>query len=560
MKIRTFSTITLIALCSVSLWSQTHTEVTLEDNQTLTGTKTFNAQVTTPNLNNTFVVDGTVYANVQAAITAATVGGRGSIVDARGCSLAGCLALGTLDVGNVTNPAPAVTVLLGPYQYTATQIILRRGFGLLGMKNGDAGGTGTTITATSASTPLIIGPNHGTDQPAQHWLLENIRFVGANASTADGMFLDTIGIGAGGLGGSWYSQVRNCVFDSFGGIGIHLRGSGAGGTAGFGVNQWISFYDVTVFRTNAGGSAVNIEGANYQIFFYGGEYDGYLGNAGIDASATPNVYVGCRNCGTLFGAQPYIVEFHGPTIQGAATLVQIDGAANVVFSHPHHEQGYIAYLVSAPSSTFSDHNVSVLHASFNGNVGVNSGNGYLMKVTAAKAMGISVRDSFFLGNGTVPDNYFGNTGGAPITCCDFTGNEVNTGAGWWSSKPIPNINNVGRLGFFNGTALTTGAFAFAGNWGTSPILNSVRGTDSAFILNFTSGSGSPGANPQIQVTFVDGTWGTVPACIPVMSSGGFNVWVVDGSSTATLLKLNFVGTPGTSTTYTVTVICGELVN
>jgi hypothetical protein len=96
--------------------------------------------------------------------------------------------------------------------------------------------------------------------------------------------------------------------------------------------------------------------------------------------------------------QPYIVHLFGPTIQGVASLVQIDGATQVDFDHPHHEQGYGAYLISTPSSSFVDED-SLSVGAFNGTVGSHSGSGYLMNVTASQAMAIFLEDSVFPGNG-----------------------------------------------------------------------------------------------------------------------------------------------------------------
>jgi hypothetical protein len=154
----------------------------------------------------------------------------GCTIDMRGTNNATTLALGSFDSGNhAAGSLPAITILLGPYDYTMTQLVLRAGLTLKGMKNGDAGGSGTTIAATRASAPLIVGPQSGTDNAAQHVTIEDIRFTGAASNTADGMLLDTAGIGTGAGGGVWNSQFKNIVFDGFGGVPIHLRGGGCNG-------------------------------------------------------------------------------------------------------------------------------------------------------------------------------------------------------------------------------------------------------------------------------------------------------------------------------------------
>ena len=58
----------LILLAAASVCAQTHTEVTIEDNQTITGAKTFNA---VPSINSIILVDGNTYPLTQAGVQAA---------------------------------------------------------------------------------------------------------------------------------------------------------------------------------------------------------------------------------------------------------------------------------------------------------------------------------------------------------------------------------------------------------------------------------------------------------------------------------------------------------
>lgn len=381
-------------------------------------------------------VDGNKYATVAAAVAAVAAAG-GGIVNAQGCNTVPCLALGTIDAGN-GSPPPGVVIYLGPFHYTATKIVLRAGFKVFGAA-GAISGSGTFITATSTTLPLIVGPQAGTDQAAQRAGLEDIFFQGANGgvNTSDGMFLDTTGIGAGGLGGVWYSAFRNLSFTNFGGIPIHLRGAFA---AGQGLNQWLSFYDVVAFRTLGGGNALKVEGNNFQVFFNGGELDSVYGNANLDPAATPNVYIGCAAC-SVFAAEPYIIHFIGTTIQGAANLVQVDGANDVLFEHTHHEQSFIAFTISTPSVTYSNESIHVRDASFNGNVGINAGNGALMSVTSPQSMNITMEDSHWFSPSSAPDSYMKLGGSTVQRCCKLLNMGTSSGASNWPSTMVTNIIN-----------------------------------------------------------------------------------------------------------------------
>ncbi len=539
--------------------------VDLFSTQTITGNKTFTGNITATAGQNQItaysfggipIVDGNKYTTVAAALSAVVAAGGGWI-HAEGCSLSTCLALGTLDVGNHrAGSIPAITIFLGPYDYTMTQAVMRAAFKIVGTSNGDSGGSGTTITATSTSTPLVVGPQAGTDNAAQHCGIENLRLVGASGSTADGIFFDTTGIGTGGDGGVWMSQFKNIVVDSFGGNAVHIKGGGATGTNNQGVNQLLDFYNLVAYRTLGGGSSVRIEGANYQIFFWGGFLDSIYGNGNIDTSATPNIYVGCSGCGALGNAVvPYIIEFRNVTSEGAANLIQVNGASHVLFDGMHHEQGYVGYTISTPSSSYVDELVTIQNTSFNGNVGSHYGAGYLVNVTTAQAMGVKVNHNMYFGNGVTPDHYFVSTGSAPITCCDFSSNDTTTSAGNWPAKPLPSPSNVSRIGFVNGTQLTCSnvTLSTSPSFGSGASCSSVRGTDGLFLVNIATGT-SPGTNPYIIVGFADGTWTNEPICEYASGSTGQS-WV-DGGGSATAQTIAYNGTPPASTTIRVQVSCG----
>jgi hypothetical protein len=109
-----------------------------------------------------------------------------------------------------------------------------------------------------------------------------------------------------------------------------------------------------------------------------------------------------------------------------------------------------------------------------------------------------------------------------------------------------------------GTALTTSnaALSTSPGWGSSPSFT-IAGYDPVFSVAVTSGSGSPGVNPNVVLTFADGAWADGnPVCLVSRGDGvspSTGYWEV--TSTTTQATMTFVGTPGTATTYTVDVTC-----
>lgn len=137
----------------------------------------------------------------------------------------------------------------------------------------------------------------------------------------------------------------------------------------------------------------------------------------------------------------------------------------------------------------------------------------------------------------------------------FAGSPTFSG-GTFSAPTFPNPIIFTRLKPEGGTALVTADGALGGNWGTSPTLG-LSGYDSAFRVVATSGTGSPGANPTFTLTFKDGSWVNAPICVASrldIVSPATAYWAVDATST-TDVRLTFVGTPGTSSSYMANVIC-----
>jgi hypothetical protein len=145
------------------------------------------------------------------------------------------------------------------------------------------------------------------------------------------------------------------------------------------------------------------------------------------------------------------------------------------------------------------------------------------------------------------DTMTGKTLTAP-TITNPTTTGTDSGAETLQSKTLAGTTPFNRLRANQGSALVSGDWSLGGNWGTSPSLSSIMGTDSGGAVTVNSGTGSPGANPTLSLVFHDGAWATAP--IVVFSAGGpvGLVWNITSRST-TGFTVTFSGTPAASTAY-----------
>lgn len=107
------------------------------------------------------------------------------------------------------------------------------------------------------------------------------------------------------------------------------------------------------------------------------------------------------------------------------------------------------------------------------------------------------------------------------------------------------------------TALVAGDFAASAEWGTSPVLAVVGGTDQAASITIQA-KATTSANPTITLTFKDGTWTVAPivvahrtdvvAATAAPGATVTNQWVVT-SVTATTVVFTFNGQPVANSTY-----------
>jgi hypothetical protein len=246
-------------------------------------------------LNNIVFVDGvtnTTLAAAKAALLA--ISPSGGVIDMRGVHTGSALSLGTFDPGNGVQ----ITLLLGPYAYTANQITLRTGFAVIG--------PGATISSSNASNaPLIVIPQIA-GQPAQHVYLQGLHLAGFSGNTSqDAVFADCSNATGNGL---FYSNFDDINIQGFKGVGLHLRCRANDYSS---VNQFNVFRNVQVFRVSGGAEALVIEGAAAQMTFIGGQFDGQAEGDGT------NIYIGEYNTGS---ANPDNIQFIGTTTQSDSQM------------------------------------------------------------------------------------------------------------------------------------------------------------------------------------------------------------------------------------------------
>jgi hypothetical protein len=149
-------------------------------------------------------------------------------------------------------------------------------------------------------------------------------------------------------------------------------------------------------------------------------------------------------------------------------------------------------------------------------------------------------------------------GGTPQWAVKVVAVTAGTTQSDWSSG----YSFAKRFGALTGTLLTSSNIGFSTGWGTSPSVATIKGTDSGFLLQITSGSGSPTANPTISVNFTDGAWSHAPVCIPSRSDSSSPAanWAYSFASNTTTGVFAFLGTPAASTTYQLSAICMDKPN
>ena len=328
-------------------------------------------------------------AKIQAAINA--LPSTGGVVDARNVSDVGGSGSTTIDAGS--SDSKYVTLLLGPYTYNISQILLRPNLHVIGM--GPV--AGTLLQSVSTTTPMFV---LGGTLSIQGVFLNGFR-VYCGATNTSQIGLDVIAQANGG--GLWYSSLQDVTF---GGDGVHECGGGSivldattNGGAPTPVNQFLTFRDVTAFRTNGGSPALFITGMNGQFSFDRCQFDGPTPH---DLNKV-NVLI---NDGTESVLPPYSIVFNNVTSQHAwgstGVAIQLGGSDNFVCHACHFEDdnGAIKAVVGNHFGNWGD---KVEGSFFATNTGIDGGNGFILSTDSNSSIAFDdnaifgTPDAFFIG-------------------------------------------------------------------------------------------------------------------------------------------------------------------
>lgn len=317
----------------------------------------FTGNVTIPEMNGGYVF-ADQFASIQAAINA--LPSTGGVVDARSPNVN--LTMGALDTGSNTK---IVTLLLGPFTYTFTQITVRQGFNILG-----AGLINTTLqnVGTNANPAFVI-PQVNNNAIIFHW--SDFQVIGLVGNTSqDGIFFDASTLTNAG---TELGILMNLQFTGFKGASIHLKATQDGVSGSIGAIQGLSFFNVTATRptgaTGATQNALRIEGGCGQIGFWNCWFTGQSNDTGI------NVFTGTN------GTQaPYSIHHHITTNQNGFAYL-FDGAIGCTTEKDHFENIKGCYNFANTASPIVGFRSE--SAYINSNVAVNAGNGYIVNIPAA---------------------------------------------------------------------------------------------------------------------------------------------------------------------------------
>ena len=321
---------------------------------TFTGTVTA-AAVTEQSLNGLMVVFADQFASIQAAINALPAGG--GVVDARSPNVN--LTMGAIDTGSNTK---IVTLLLGPFTYTFTQIVVRQGFNILG-----AGLINTTLqnVGTNANPAFVI-PQVSNNAIIFHWSDFQVLGLAGNTSQ-DGIFFDASTLTNAGVE---LGTFMNIQLTGFKGSTIHLKATQDGVSGSIGAMQGLTFINVTAIRptgaTGATQNALRIEGGCGQIKFENCWFTGASSDTGV------NVFVG-----TTGTQAPYSIHFQETTNQNGFAYL-FDGAIGCTCEKDHFEVIKGCYNFANTASPIVG--FRSVGAYINSNVAVNAGNGYIVNI------------------------------------------------------------------------------------------------------------------------------------------------------------------------------------
>jgi len=205
-----------------------------------------------------------------------------------------------------------VTLLLGPYTYYVTQVLLRSGFTIIGIWGAQS--RGSTLESVSSTNQDVVAL--GGTASVQGVDLENINIGCAVGNTSQvGAHIIAQAVGTGG--GLWYSRM----------IGVNILGCFGGGlildanpvcnqSCLTGVNQFDTFINLVANRPFGGLPGLRITGFNGQMNFINSEFDGQMGTRDCIHGPSDCGYTNIEiDEGSSTVLPPYSIVFNNVTSQ-----------------------------------------------------------------------------------------------------------------------------------------------------------------------------------------------------------------------------------------------------
>jgi hypothetical protein len=518
----------------------------LTGNQTAAGNKTFTGNTTITNLtlgtfDNFVYVDGVTYPTIQSAINALPVSG------------------GTVYVpcGNYT--LPTTLALTGP--------LVLQGCGM----GSAAGGGGTRLIAGSGSlTPVVSVQGVSAAVRNTNVFIRDLTIAGVYTTTQTCMLIDHATyiimdhVQFSGCGqAQWFNDVYRAVLTD---MSYYQSGSGATNATSTvrvenvsnpGVVTSAIYFDKSVWQGDPGGK----QGTGLWI----GPSTTLVGihNSVLDYSGGPISFpaINLFKANIVDLVNNKITDNQGTTPALGAIVITGDGtfsSSNVTIS----DNGYIGFSSTVPG-VYVDYGAFV---TINGNTFLGGNAGTFAIVDTAHSFGLTVNANRL---STLSDfilNDVGNQASAmnanPVTqqwdlrTPISTNKGLTIASGGLLTDQTANGPTFKRLRLNGGTAQTNANVLLAGGWGTGAT-TAITGDDSQMVVTVNSGTGTPTANPNVTITFADGSWGANPICIGTRSDGLIApaTATITATSSATSVTLTFIGTPAISSAYIFSSVC-----
>jgi hypothetical protein len=347
-------------------------------------------------------------AKIAAALTALPL--AGGIVDAR--NLSDSNGRGS----TVIDPGPkSVTILLGPYTYNFSQVIMRTNLHVIGQGVGQGLGgrtkPPTIIQATGGDStpPFVLAQTAKEGQ--EDIILRGFRIYGTPGNTRQ----NALQIIAGPSGGLWYSEFDDIMITGFAGISLDFEATNT--TDPQGINQFSTFKRIVVARAKAGSYALEIRGFNNSLSFEDCQFDGtFTGTAGGDGLT--NILITEDVAGISF--PPSNIRFDSLTTQNAGVAVQINAGDVISIDQGHFEADWGAVQLGT-TPYFGSLNITIQNSSFFNETGIHRGSGFILKNTGATpnvSAAIVYSHSY-----QRPDNFLAGNTGAIVSYGNVVGGE-----------------------------------------------------------------------------------------------------------------------------------------